>query len=211
MTNCFIVGTGTSVGKTYILTSIIRELKKRNKDVMALKPLLSGCDDFNNDVNQILTALSLPINQQNIDLVSFKCLKAPVSPNMAANIEGIELNYAEILQFCINHLDRYEYLFIEGAGGVMSPLTNHHTYKDLVVALKVPVIFIAQTYLGTISHILTGLEALRGCEVKAVVLNPYGHNGYVDIGDLQKCIQSFAEVPVIEYNLQRVIDLISKT
>ncbi|HEY9345369.1 MAG TPA: dethiobiotin synthase, partial [Inquilinus sp.] len=64
-------------------------------------------------------------------------------------------------------------LLIEGVGGAMVPLTDHETVLDWIAALRVPVLLVAGSYLGTISHTLTTLGVLRtaGLDVRAIVLN----------------------------------------
>jgi dethiobiotin synthetase len=64
-------------------------------------------------------------------------------------------------------------LLIEGAGGVMAPLTGTETCLDLIEALRAPVLFVGGTYLGAVSHALTGLEALRarGVSVAALIVS----------------------------------------
>ena len=211
MANYFITGNGTDIGKTHIITSLCKHLKdEKNKRVMALKPLESGWSSATSDVAKILKALSLPFTEKNINLISYKRFKTPIAPNMAANMEGVELDFSKIVDFCNHHINKHDYLFIEGAGGIMSPLTNNTTYKDLLQALKIPVIFIAGSYLGTISHILTGLEALRDDKVQVIILNPYQHNNYVNIDDLQMCIQKFTDIPVIQYNDDLLLQILNK-
>ncbi|MBQ4875348.1 MAG: dethiobiotin synthase [Rickettsiaceae bacterium H1] len=200
------MGSGTDIGKTYVLTSICKELVRKKKKVMALKPIISGwMNNHNNDVVRILYSLSLPITQKNIDLISFKRLNPPLAPNMAAKKEGIRINFDDIVNFCARHVNKYNYLFIEGAGGVMCPITDSTTYTDLIKKLEIPVIFIAPIYLGTISHILTALEALRNCRIKAVILNPYNSKDNLDENELKECIQNFTKAPVIIYNQEKVL------
>ncbi len=200
MANYFITGSGTDVGKTHILTAICQYIKKKGESVMALKPLVSGWTDEDNDVVRILHSLLLPATKANIELISLKRLKLALAPNMAANKEGIDLRFHDIIDFCNQYINKYNYLFIEGVGGVMSPLTNDATCKDLIEALNISVFFVAGVYLGSISHVLTGLESLRKCKVEAIILNEYSNEDDIDVKDLKECMQNFTNIPVLQYD-----------
>ena len=79
---------------------------------------------------------------------------------MAAAREGRRLDLAEIVAFC--HAAEGEPLLIEGIGGAMVPLDDDHTVLDWIAELGAPALVVAGSYLGTISHTLTTLSAMRG-------------------------------------------------
>ena len=100
--------------------------------------------------------------------------RAPLAPNMAARREGRELNLDEIVSFCARHItDARAPLLIEGAGGLMSPVTDEATCLDWIATLRLPTLLVAGTYLGAISHTLTAVAALRarGCTLAAIALD----------------------------------------
>lgn len=200
MANYFITGSGTDIGKTYILTAMCKYLVSKRKTVIALKPLISGWDDKANDIVRILHSLSLPVTEDSINLISLHRFHAPIAPNMAAAQEGIKLEFDDIYKFCIRDKNKYDYLFIEGAGGVMSPLTDHDTYRDLITRLKMPVIFIASIYLGAISHVLSALETLKESVVVAIIINDHRVQDHLSIREVIKCLQCFTDIPVIPYS-----------
>jgi dethiobiotin synthetase len=101
--------------------------------------------------------------------------RAPLAPNIAARLEGDTLMLDDMVIDAVARAAelREGLLLIEGAGGVMSPLTDGETNLDMIAALGAPVLLVAGSYLGTISHVLTALVALRAAkaEVAAVVMS----------------------------------------
>ncbi|MCF3972674.1 dethiobiotin synthase [Paracoccus sp. EGI L200073] len=86
-------------------------------------------------------------------------LREPLSPHRAAELEGIEIDPGALTP---PDADR---LVIEGAGGVLVPVTRHVLFADLFAEWQIPVVLVASTGLGTISHSLTALESLRARSV----------------------------------------------
>ncbi|MBU3028623.1 dethiobiotin synthase [Paracoccus marinaquae] len=86
-------------------------------------------------------------------------LREPLSPHRAAELEGVEIDPGALMP---PPADR---LVIEGAGGVLVPLTRRTLFADLFAEWQIPVILVATTGLGTISHSLTALESLRARRV----------------------------------------------
>ncbi|HWT52795.1 MAG TPA: dethiobiotin synthase, partial [Caulobacter sp.] len=101
--------------------------------------------------------------------------RAPLAPNLAARLEGQSLVLADLVADCRAWLERrdVDLALVEGAGGVMSPMTDAATNLDLMTALDLPVLLVAGSYLGTASHLLTALEVLRAraLTVAAVVVS----------------------------------------
>jgi dethiobiotin synthetase len=169
----FITGTGTEIGKTFVTCEFIRQLKQSGKDVMAIKPVISGWEDNSphNDTMQILNALGLP--DLSIDKISPWRFEAPLAPSMAARIAGKEIDYTALVQFCKNSVKSHEYLLCEGAGGVIVPITSKKTTLDLICDTGFAAILIAGTYLGAISHALTAIKSLEnsGVEIHKIIVN----------------------------------------
>jgi dethiobiotin synthetase len=89
-------------------------------------------------------------------------------------------------------------LLIEGIGGVMVPLDENHTVLDWIDALRIPVLLVAGSYLGTLSHTLTALDALarRGIEIKALVINDTP-GSTVPMADTIETLARFDNHPVV--------------
>jgi dethiobiotin synthetase len=163
----FIAGTGTEVGKTYVAAALVRGLRLRGHRVDALKPVASGFDPAHpeaSDAGALLAALGEPITAQSVQRISPWRFTAPLSPPLAARREGRRLDADEVFALCRGRIREAgpALVVVEAAGGLMSPVDDSRTMLDLAVALEGPVLLVAGSYLGTISHVLTAVEALRG-------------------------------------------------
>ena len=177
MTAIFITGTGTEVGKTFVAASLIRHLRQMGRSVEAIKPVVSGFDPdqaAGSDPGILLQALGYPATPPNIERISPWCFRAALSPDAAARQEDRRIDVAEVVAFCQSAIkQRQEILLIEGVGGIMVPLDEQRTILDVMMALQLPLILVAGSYLGTISHTLTALDALfrRDLSVLAIIVS----------------------------------------
>ncbi len=207
MTAIFITGTGTDVGKTYVAASLIRHLRRMGRHVDALKPVVSGFDPAlpaSSDPGVLLKALGLSVTPQEIDRIAPWRYRAPLSPDLAARAEGQTLDVDAVITFCRTAVDqRRDMLLIEGVGGIMVPLDDQRTVLDLMMALRLPLILVAGSYLGTISHTLTALDALfrRNLKVLATIVSETPHST-VPLADTVAAIGRFAD-PVVALPRQR--------
>ena len=142
-----VVGTDTGIGKTTFAAALAGAL-----DGVYWKPVQSGdLDQTDSDTVRQLAGLApgqiLPEAYR---------LKTPASPHLAAEIDGITIDPKMlVLPAC----DRP--LIVEGAGGLLVPLTREITYIDIIARWNIPVVLCARTTLGTINHSLLSIEALR--------------------------------------------------
>lgn len=202
MKKFFVTATGTDLGKTYVLCDLVRQLRERGKSVSCLKPVLSGFDRSapqESDSGKLLAAMGKPVDLDSISAISPWLFKEPLSPDMAAKREGKVVTLDEVVHFCQTASgDDHDVLFVEGAGGVMSPLGHRFTNLDLVCALDFHVILVAGGYLGTISHILTACETLarRNRRLDAIVLSGK-QLGPVSLPETCETIERFTDMPVI--------------
>ena len=174
MTAIFITATGTDVGKTFVGASLIRHLRQMGRVVDAIKPVVSGFDPDHpeaSDSGTLLRALGLPVTPQEIERISPWRFRAPLSPDLAAQREGRHIEVDAVISFCQDAIEqRQDILLIEGIGGIMVPLDGQRTVLDVMMALQVPLILVAGSYLGTISHTLTALDALFRRDMKLLAI-----------------------------------------
>ena len=178
MTTYFITGTGTDIGKTWVSCALLRHWRVQGLTTRAFKPVMSGVDTNDlarSDAGQLLLAQGLAVTAANVAEIAPWRFTAPLSPDMAAAAEGRHIDFDELLAFNrrSTSADLRTITLIEGVGGVMVPLDERHTVLDWAEALTVPVVLVAGSYLGSMSHTLTALLALktRGIPVAAVVVN----------------------------------------
>jgi dethiobiotin synthetase len=173
----FVTATGTDIGKTYVGCGLIRAWRAQGLRVGAFKPVLSGFDPAQaaeGDAGQLLAALGQPVSPQALEAISPWRYAAALSPDAAATKEGKRVEYDAVLNASRRFLEGpHDVALIEGAGGVMAPLSDDRTMLDWVADVKLPAIVVVGSYLGTLSHTLTALEVLgaRRVPVALVVMN----------------------------------------
>lgn len=174
----FVTGTDTEVGKTIAAAWLCLKLK-----ASYWKPIQTGAiEGTDPDTIACLTKGLLTTI-----IPSAYTFQTPVSPHLAAALEGGEIHFSKLA------LPTTAPLIVEGAGGVMVPLTHKRLMIDLIQQLSLPVIVVARTQLGTINHTLLTLEALRSRQipVRGVILNGPENN------DNLWAIETYGNIPVI--------------
>ena len=179
----FVAGTGTDVGKTVIAAGVLRLMRRHGELAMPMKPVQTGCEVDSQgrmrapDIDFVLRAavpdVAADLDEETLDhLVPYRFAPA-CSPHLAARMAGMRIELDKILASAQWLASRYQRLVVEGAGGLMVPLNESQSMLDLIRALRMPVLLVGHSGLGTINHVLLSLEALRrqGCAVLGVVLN----------------------------------------
>ncbi len=168
----FITGTDTGVGKTYVSSIIGKHLKyKENKNIGYLKPIESGGVE---DTTLLKNTLNL---NDDLNIINPINLKNPLSPNIAFEVENYDISLNEIKNKIKNSFnilkDKYDFLIVEGAGGVCVPIKNNFLMSDLIKFLNLDTVIVSRPNLGTINHTILTIEHLRnkGIEIKGVIIN----------------------------------------
>ncbi len=174
MSAFFVTSTGTDIGKTYVGCGLISHWRAKGRKVGAFKPLLSGFDPAlmaESDAGRLLAALGRPLNDRSLDEISPWRYTAAISADAAAAKEGKQVEYPAVLSASRAFLDGgHDVALIEGAGGVMAPLSDDRTMLDFAVDLDIPAILVVGSYLGTLSHSLTALSILDARQVKVALI-----------------------------------------
>lgn len=178
MKSLFVTSTGTDIGKTFICCRLLETLGG-SIPVRCIKPVISGFDPEQpgvSDTAKLLKAQRLPVTDANIEATSPWRFRASLSADMAARRENRQLNLNEIVRFS-QAPDSVGLNLIEGVGGVMAPLNERHTVLDWISALETEVLLVVGSYLGSLSHTLTALEALasRSLVPAAIVVSQSEH------------------------------------
>jgi dethiobiotin synthetase len=173
----FVTGSGTDIGKTWAAAQLLRHWRLKGLEPRAVKPVATGYDPArpeDSDAAALLTALGRPVDAAAVAAMTPVRLRAPLSPDQAARREGAWISARSAASDCWRVIGSAKGpALIEGAGGVMTPLNERETMLDLALELRLPSIFLAGSYLGAISHALTGLAAMRarGAAVALVLVN----------------------------------------
>ncbi len=203
MSAIFITATGTDIGKTTLATALIRHFRGIGQAVDALKPVVTGFDPARpeaSDTGQLLAALGRSITSNEIARISPWRFAAALAPDLAAQREGRTLDFDTLLEFSQNAVRNHTgTLLIEGIGGIMVPLDARHTVLDWMSALEAPLVLVAGSYLGSISHTLTCLDVLRrhALAVRVVVVSET-RGSTVTVTETIESVARFAQpIPVL--------------
>jgi dethiobiotin synthetase len=199
----FVTSTGTDIGKTFITAGLIRQLREQGAAVNALKPVVSGYDSSvveTSDPAVLLRALGRPPSADEVARIAPWRFRAPLAPDLAAAREQRSLDFDALVSFSREAIEAETgLLFIEGVGGIMVPLDSDHTVLDWMTAVRVPLLLVVGSYLGTISHTLTALHVLaqRNLDVAAVVVSE-SPSSPVSLDDTVDSLARFSDgVPVV--------------
>jgi dethiobiotin synthetase len=196
----FVTGTDTGVGKTTVAAAILAATRRRGLRVLATKPVESGCVDPAHPADGELLRAAAGGGQP-LDEVCPLRLAAPLAPAIAARRAGRALDLDAIVRPLRALLARdADLLLVEGAGGLLVPLTDGATIADLAVAVAAPLLLVARDALGTINHTSLSIEAARarGLTVRGVVLSSGpAPTPAADVADNVRAIESLTGVPVL--------------
>ena len=174
MRGLFVTGTDTGVGKTVVAAAICAGLAERGLRVAAFKPVVTGLDDPPGEWppdHELLAS----VTGQEPAAVAPRLFGPPASPHLAAELDGVTLEPAELIAAARRAGAWADALVCEGVGGLMVPLTPGYLVRDLALDMRMPLVVAARPGLGTINHTLLTLEAARaaGLEPLAVVMTPW--------------------------------------
>jgi len=170
----FVTGTDTGVGKTVVSTAIVRGLRARGIDAGAMKPVETGVDERGPlDARALREAAGAA---DPLDLVCPLRFALPAAPTVAAANEGRSVQLGPIREAFGALRDRHDLVVVEGAGGLLVPVTEELDMAGLALELGLPVLVVARAALGTINHTRLTLAELerRGLECAGVVVSHAG-------------------------------------
>lgn len=190
----FITGTGTEIGKTVIAGCLAATLKQSGMNVGVMKPICSG---DNLDAQYLRHAAQA---DEPLSLINPIYLKYPLAPSVSARIEGKEIVVKEI-DVAINTLsEKYDFLIVEGVGGIAVPIKDDYLVAQLIQHIQLPILIVADAGLGTINHTMLTVSFAREFKLKIVgiILNQVQSEeaGLAEQTNPQE-IENLTQVPVI--------------
>ena len=193
----FITGTDTDVGKTVITACLAAALLRKGKKVAVYKPVQCGNllkGKIKSPDLEIVRKMS-GISENN--LFNDYSFKFASSPHLAAELENKKVDVNAIKKHYKEISKKFDYVLIEGAGGLLVPLTRDYTVLDLINDLSVPVLVVSRAGLGTINHTSLTINALKAKNVKiiGIVMNCF-RGGKIE-EDNKKIIEQLNDIPVI--------------
>lgn len=170
MSALLVTGTDTGVGKTLVTATVAVALRARGLGVDVAKPVETGCATIDGDLypEDAATLASAAESAEPIATVCPYRFPDPLAPMLAAARAGATIDVAALVRGLAARAARVELLLMEGAGGLLVPLTAHATWADLTQALDAPVLLVVGSRLGAVNHALLTLEALARRKLRTV-------------------------------------------
>lgn len=170
----FITGTDTGVGKTIVAAGLAMVLKGRGMRVGVMKPVATGCAGFDGRlVSSDAVYLFEAAENEYAPLTSPVRFKNPVAPSIASVYEQKEVNLDQIRKAYLELQKYYDYLIVEGIGGILVPLKKNYLVANLIREMELPIVIVSHVSLGAINHTLLTVDSalMRGFLIKGVVFN----------------------------------------
>ena len=164
-----ITGTDTGVGKTVLTSLFSHYLQQQGASVAALKPICSGGRD---DAHALHRSLSGALKLNEINPWHFRAALAPL---LAARKEQKQVSLREVVSHIHQFVVRFQFVLVEGAGGLLSPLGEGFCTRELISALSAEAIVAARNQLGVVNHVRLTLEVLPPvirARAKVALLSP---------------------------------------
>lgn len=172
----FVSGIDTDAGKSYCTAWYARQLMQRGQRVVTQKFIQTGNTGHSEDIDlhRRLTGTGyLPEDREGLTMPEI--FSYPCSPHLASRIDRRPIDFAKIARATRELARRYDTVLVEGAGGLMVPLTETYLTIDYIAEKHYPLLFVTSGKLGSINHTLLSLEAIRhrGIRLHTVLYNLY--------------------------------------
>lgn len=177
----FVSGIDTDAGKSYATAHLAQFFASQGKSVVTQKFIQTGCKEFSEDIelHRRLTGTGL-LPEDKDHTTAPVIFTYPASAQLAARMDGREIDLDVIDRATAKLARRYDVVLIEGAGGLMVPITDTYFTIDYVMSRQLPVALVTNSTLGSINHTILSLEALAARKIK---LHSILYNTFFDRDD----------------------------
>ena len=190
----FVTGIDTDAGKSYATGWMARGMIDAGIDVITQKFVQTGNLEFSEDIDihRRLMGTGM-LAEDKLHITAPEIFTYPASPDLAARIDGRELNLAAIAAATDAIASRHSHVIVEGAGGVMVPLKGEYLTIDYIREHQMPVVLVTNGRLGSINHTLLSLSALKhaGIGIFAVIYNSHFDKDTVICADTKEYIRNW--------------------
>ncbi|HYF40595.1 MAG TPA: dethiobiotin synthase [Gemmatimonadales bacterium] len=154
-----VTGTDIGVGKTWVACALARSLRESGKQVVAIKPVETGCSaQPSKSEDGVRLARATGQSQPAHAIIR---LPDPIAPVLSSERAGAEIDFDALVLKIERYAESAEYAIIEGAGGLLAPVTWEWNMADMARVLGARALVVAADRLGTINHTLLTLSALE--------------------------------------------------
>ena len=198
----FVTATDTEIGKTSVAVGLIHFLKELGLNIGVMKPVASGIVKIN-EAQGISTDVEILVEASNSkdpgEWTNPYCFSTPVVPSLAAKLEGVEVDLSWIVSCFEQIFRRHDLVVVEGAGGVLSPVSEKLLMVDIIKCLQLPAVIVAKASLGAINQTLMTYECLkhRSIDCLGFFLNRYPQLPTLAERTNAELIGSLSEIPYL--------------
>lgn len=158
----FVTGIGTDVGKSYATGWLARTIGETGASVITQKFIQTGNHDMSEDIELHRRIMDTPLTEMDLQHVTApEIFSYPCSPDLAAIIDKRPVDLEKIDRATDTLLEQYRVVIIEGAGGVMVPISEDYLTIDYIADRHLPVVLVTNGKLGSVSDTLLAMEAIR--------------------------------------------------
>lgn len=207
----FVSGIDTDAGKTYCTAWLAKQLNGKGIRTITQKFIQTGNSGRSEDIELHRSIMGCGMLPEDMDFTTApEIFSYPASPLLASKIDKRPVDFEKINNATKRLADKYDVVLVEGAGGLMVPLTENMLTIDFIAQSGYPLVFVTSGRLGSVNHTLLGLEAVaaRKINLYMVMYNLYPANPDTTISDDTRCyLRSYlgtqfpgtlwTEVPVI--------------
>lgn len=190
----FISGIDTDAGKSYVTGYIAAKLREHGVNSVTQKFIQTGNEGFSEDIELHRSIMGIPMLPEDLDHTTSPVIFTyPASAQLAARIDGREIDLGVIDAATERLKSIYDVVLVEGAGGLMVPITDDFLTIDYIASRNLPLLFVTNGMLGSINHTILSLEAIkaRGIKLEALLYNEYFDSDKVIADDTRNFISRY--------------------
>ena len=186
----FVSGIDTDAGKTYCTAWLAKQLNGKGIRTITQKFIQTGNSGRSEDIELHRSIMGCGMLPEDMDFTTApEIFSYPASPLLASKIDKRPVDFEKINNATKRLADKYDVVLVEGAGGLMVPLTENMLTIDFIAQSGYPLVFVTSGRLGSVNHTLLGLEAVaaRNINLYMVMYNLYPANPDTTISDETRC------------------------
>lgn len=192
----FITGIDTDCGKSYATGWIAKQWMQKGFKVITQKLIQTGNEAISDDILLHRKLMNIALTEEDKSALTMPVIfRYPASPHLAAKLENRHIDVEKITHATQTLAQKYNRVLIEGAGGLMVPLTEKLLTIDYIQTHNYPIIFVTSGKLGSINHTLLSLEVIKQRKIKlhSIIFNSYPDKDKIITADTQQFIQDYVK------------------
>ena len=185
----FVTGIDTDAGKSIVTGTLARELARQGEKVITQKFIQTGCHDISEDIETHRRIMGIELLPEDRNGTTCPLIFSyPASPHLAAEMESAVIDTGKIAECSRRLHEKYDIILLEGAGGLLAPVSPDYLTIDYIKEHGLPVILVTSPRMGSINHTLLSLEACRAKDifVHAIVYDIYFQTNNIITDDTRK-------------------------